>query len=236
MNILNIAGYRFVQLVDLVGLRYHFLSICDSFALKGTILLSTEGINISLAGEEANILSFKTCLTQDARFQAMRFHESYSTHVPFQRLKVKLKKEIITFRQNTSINESLRAPSITPVTLKKWLDEQKEITLLDTRNNYEVELGTFKNAINPNIEHFTELTERITSLDQKKPVVMFCTGGIRCEKAAQYMHEAGFEEVYQLDGGILGYFSEVGSTHWQGSCFVFDDRIALDPNLVPVQS
>ena len=165
-------------------------------------------------------------------FESIRFHETYSEFVPFQRLKVKLKKEIITIRHpNTTPDAEHRAPSISPEELKQWLDEKRDITLLDTRNEYEISEGAFENAVNPHIQHFTELAGAVENLDKKKPMVMYCTGGIRCEKAALLLQEQGFENVYQLDGGILGYFAKVGGAHYEGRCFVFDERVALDTSL-----
>jgi UPF0176 protein len=173
-------------------------------------------------------------LARDDRFSTIRFHESSSTTIPFRKLKVKIKKEIITFCDKTKHQQKERAPSIAPTVLKQWLDDKKDITLLDTRNHYEIEFGTFANAINPNIAHFSELREKLSTLDPQKPVIMFCTGGIRCEKSTHYAQSLGFKEVYQLDGGILGYFKEVGQEHWVGSCFVFDERIAVNAKLASV--
>jgi len=231
MTILNIAGYRFVELTQLQKLQDHFQSACRALQLKGTILLSKEGINISLAGQKTNINAFQALLSQDPCFTGMSFHESWSTDVPFKKLKIKIKKEIITFKQDSKINPFHRAPSISPHLLKQWLDDKKDITLLDTRNEYEIAYGTFKDAINPHIKHFTELATELHLLDGEKPIVMFCTGGIRCEKAASYMDALGFQQVYQLDGGILGYFKSVGGAHWIGNCFVFDERIAIDAEM-----
>lgn len=227
-TILNIAGYRFVTLGQLPLLKNQFMPFCEAHALKGTILLSEEGINISLSGTVEAISAFKAMLNADTRFADMSFHEFYSATQPFKRLKIKLKKEIITFRQQTNALKR-RAKALSPVELKKWLDENRDITLLDTRNDYEVELGTFNKAVDLHLNHFTQLPEAVRDLDPAKPVVMFCTGGIRCEKAALYMEDQGFKEVYQLDGGILGYFKTVGGDHYQGGCFVFDERVVVNP-------
>lgn len=232
MQILNIAGYKFIEMNDLDALRMTLLSQCEGFKLKGTILLSPEGINISLAGARPDISAFKSILASDERFADMRFHHTYSSQQPFQFLKVKLKNEIITLRQgDVAPLRDNRAPDISPAELKKWLDEKRDITLLDTRNDYEYRFGTFSGAINLHLHNFGELPEAVRDLDKQKPVVMFCTGGIRCEKAAIYMQNQGFKEVYQLDGGILGYFAQVGGAHYEGECFVFDERVALDAYL-----
>lgn len=232
MSYLNIAGYQFTPIHDCEGLKASLLAACERLALKGSILVSPEGINLSLAGVESAIRTFQQILETLPGLNGMRFHETYSDFVPFQRLKVKLKKEIITIRQpNTTPGAEDRAPSISPAELKQWLDEKRDITLLDTRNEYEISEGAFENAVNPHIQHFTELAGAVENLDKKKPMVMYCTGGIRCEKAALLLQEQGFENVYQLDGGILGYFAKVGGAHYDGRCFVFDERVALDASL-----
>lgn len=222
----HITGYRFIELTDLVNLRQKLYELCHHLNLKGTILLSSEGMNVNIAGMQENINSFKMNLSS---FADITFIESQCATLPFRRLKVKIKKEIITFKDET-FDFSKRSPSISPETLKNWLDTGKTFTLLDTRNEYEIEFGSFQNAVNPHINHFTELTKCLSSLDKKKPIVLYCTGGIRCEKGAQFFQKAGFDDVYQLERGILGYFQAVGGDHWQGSCFVFDERIAVNPN------
>ncbi len=227
MQIVNIAGYKFISLQALTTLRSHFLTRCNQLALKGTILLSHEGINVNLAGTPDNIDTFKADLKSDAYFADMTFRQSYSATQPFKRLKVKLKKEIITLRQLHVNPVEGRAPAIAPETFKQWLDEKRDITILDTRNEYEIEMGAFKGAVNLHINHFVEFPKAIEQVERNKPIVMYCTGGIRCEKAALYMMSQGFSEVYQLDGGILNYFTQVGNAHYEGGCFVFDERIAV---------
>lgn len=231
-EVINIAGYRFVFLDALPELRIQLLDQCLLLALKGSILLSEEGINIFLAGSRQAIHDFKLFLNKDHRFLNMRFHESVSDAIPFKRMKVKIKKEIITMRQPNVQPAEGQAPTITPDLLKQWLDEKRDFTLLDTRNEYELAYGTFENAINPHVDDFSEFPKVVNELDSKKPVVMFCTGGIRCEKASLYLLQNGFSQVYQLEGGILNYFSKVGGAHYSGSCFVFDERVALDSNLL----
>jgi len=231
MLILNIAGYKFIALNELAQLKSLLLEVCSKQQVKGTILLSQEGINISLAGQPQDIQAFQSFLQADDRFSDMTFHETYSNALPFRTLKVKLKGEIITLRQPEVNPHTQRAPCISPIELKQWLDEERDITLLDTRNDYEVHFGTFKGAVNLHIDHFGEFPQVVNEVERDKPIVMFCTGGIRCEKAAFYMLQKGFQEVYQLEGGILGYFSAVGGTHYEGECFVFDGRIALGPDM-----
>lgn len=234
MQILNIASYKFIRLDDLSELRILLLNTCEKLALKGTILLSSEGINITLAGMPENIASFQEILFTDLRFNDMTFRKSHSTTQPFKRLKIKIKKEIITFKQPEIRPEIQRAPSISPIELKQWLDEGRKITILDTRNNYETELGTFTGATRLNIEDFCEFPQAVENLPTDKPIVMYCTGGVRCEKAGLHLLNKGFSEVYQLDGGILNYFTEVGGAHYTGACFVFDERVAVQPDLQPI--
>ncbi len=231
MKILNIAGYKFIALEALPTLRSLWLEECLSRHLKGTILVSPEGVNITLAGLPEHIASFKQFLREDSRFADMTFRESYSAEQPFHHMRVKLKKEIITFRRPEVRADVERAPSISPRDFKKWLDEKRDITILDTRNEYEVRFGTFDHAEHFPINDFSEFPEAAKQLQQDKPVVMFCTGGVRCEKAALHLLNQGFPEVYQLDGGILNYFAEVGGTHYHGDCFVFDHRVAVGPDL-----
>lgn len=235
MRILNIASYKFITLTALPVLRETFIELCAVLSLKGTILLSEEGINLALSGSEQQITTFKDFLKKDPRFSDMTFRESFSETISFKRMKVKIKKEIITMKRDEVQPVSGRAPHVTPQELKQWLDENRDIVLLDTRNDYEMEYGTFKNALNLKLEDFSEFPEKTQSLSKEKPIVMFCTGGIRCEKAAIHLLQQGFEQVYQLDGGILNYFNEVGGDHYHGDCFVFDDRIAVTPELKTIE-
>jgi UPF0176 protein len=236
MQYLNIAGYQFVSLKDLPALRQDFLSQCQSLQLKGTILLSHEGININLAGEPANVEQFILQINKCDIFSPInfRFHRSYSDQLPFQRLKVKLKKEIITLRQSSgNPTPEVQAPRISPQQLKEWLDNNRQIQLIDTRNDYELSYGTFNQAVHLSLQHFCELPNKISNIsksDSPQEMILFCTGGIRCEKAALYLRAQGFTNVYQLDGGILGYFAEVGSAHYQGECYVFDERVSVHPD------
>jgi UPF0176 protein len=230
MEIHNIASYKFTALNELSQLRKTLYDQCLFLGLKGTILLSAEGINLSLAGLPLAIAEFKAYLQQNPSFADMSYRDSVSSFLPFKRLKVKIKKETITMHAPQLCGEK-RAPALSPTEFKKWLDENKDIVILDTRNDYEVRFGTFNHAVNLGLNHFTEFPEASDCLTQDKPVVMFCTGGIRCEKAALHLLNKGLKEVYQLDGGILNYFKEVGGAHYQGECFIFDERIALDSKL-----
>lgn len=234
MTILNIAGYRFVALTALPALRDHLLAECKAHHLMGTILLSPEGINLMLAGETSEMTAFFEALLMDSRFDGMIHHKTYTATRPFNRLKVKIRKEIITFRQSAINPLEQRAPTISPLEFRKWLDEGRSMVVLDTRNDFEVQFGAFQGAINPELNQFGEFPEAIANLPRDLPVVTYCTGGVRCEKAALAMMDAGFPEVYQLEGGILGYFAAVGDAHYQGDCFVFDERVAVNPKLQPI--
>jgi UPF0176 protein len=231
MRITNIAGYKFIILTDLAELRAALLEVCTRVNCRGTVLLSQEGINLNLAGDADAILAVREFFRGDARFSDMSFRVSLSDRLPFKFMKVKIRQEIITMRRRDVQPELQRAPSISPQQLKVWLDEKREITLLDTRNAYEVRFGTFEHATHVGINDFSDFPQAAKNLKSDVPVVMFCTGGIRCEKAALHLQNAGHNEVYQLDGGILNYFAEVGGVHYQGECFVFDQRVSLDAAL-----
>ena len=241
-NILNISAYKFVPIEDAHDLREVLLERALGHALKGTILLAEEGINLFLAGPSEAIRAFVTALQVDERFSDVSPKESWSAEQPFKKMLVKVKGEIIRMNYPT-IRPSLgRAPAVTPETVKRWLDagvddDGRPVVTLDTRNAFEVDQGTFEGAIDWRIDKFTEFPQAF--LDHKadlvgKTVVSFCTGGIRCEKAAILMQDAGLDHVYQLEGGILKYFEETDGSHYQGGCFVFDERRALDAHLLTV--
>ena len=231
VTILNTAFYKFVSLENLPELRRLLKARCLELKLKGTLLLSPEGINGFLAGAPDAITEFKQVLAGMDPFKDLSFKESFSDDVPFGRMLVKLKKEIIPMGRPDIQPQTETGTRLKAETLKKWLDEKKELVLLDTRNEYEVREGTFENALNLGISTFRQIPEKMESLSEAvkaKPVVMFCTGGIRCEKATALALKMGFSEVYQLEGGILKYFEECGNHHYKGNCFVFDERVALD--------
>ena len=232
-QITNIAGYRFVNLDDRDDLRQPFRDITSKLGLKGTILLSRNGINFFLAGTQKSIDDYVSYLNNDVRFRDIPLHLTYTDYQPFRRMLVRLKKEIISLGMDEIKPVEHTSHYIEPVRFKEWLDEGKEVLVLDTRNDYELRLGTFENAIDLNIKSFRQFPEAIKNLEQDKstPLVMFCTGGIRCEKASVVMENQGWENVYQIKGGILGYFKETGGEHWNGDCFVFDQRVSIDKNL-----
>ena len=233
-KIVNIAGYRFVDLDDRDELRQPFRYICEKLKLKGTILLSKNGINFFLAGKQDSIDSYLEFLESDKRFRGISLKISYTDYQPFRRMLVRLKKEIIALGIDEIRPVELTGENIKPIEFKKILDNNEEVIILDTRNEYETRVGLFENAIDLNLSTFKDFPEAILELPEdykKKQIVMYCTGGIRCEKASVVMMNAGFENVKQLEGGVLGYFEETDGSYWKGDCFVFDQRVAVDTNL-----
>jgi UPF0176 protein len=240
--ILNIATYHFVHIEDPQALAAELGSIAEARGLRGTVLVAAEGINLFLAGDEAQVREFVVILRTDMRFAAIAIKESLSRSQPFARLKVKVKPEIIRFRRDGASPLHGRAPSVAPRTLARWIgqgrdDAGRRLVLLDTRNREEVDYGTFAGALTLPIDNFTDLPEAVSAHREAlrdATVVSFCTGGIRCEKAALWLRGDGMDNVLQLDGGILGYFEHVGGEGYDGRCFVFDERVALDPELKPM--
>ena len=238
-SILNISAYRFVPLDDTAVLQARIRAQAIEHALKGTVLLAEEGINLFLAGEPENVRDFLAWLKADERFGALETKESWSRDLPFAKLLVKIKREIIRMNHPSIRPHVGRAPSVDAATLARWLDrghddDGRPVVTLDTRNAFEVEQGRFRGAIDWRIDRFTQFPDALLANRAQlegKTVVSYCTGGIRCEKAAIYMAEAGVAHVLQLEGGILTYFERVGARHFEGDCFVFDERRALDPAL-----
>jgi UPF0176 protein len=240
----NIAAYKFITLDNLEDLRPQYQAQCARLSLKGTILLTPEGINMFLSGLRADIDQYLAWVRSDARLADLEVKESLSTEQSHKRMLVKIKKEIITMRMPLIKPEEGRAPFVEAHTLKRWLDQGhddagKPVVMVDTRNDFEVDVGTFDNTVDYRIKKFTEFPEVIQAHKadfEGKTVVTFCTGGIRCEKAAIHMQNIGYNNVYQLEGGILKYFEEVGGAHYTGDCFVFDYRTALNPQLEAVET
>ena len=240
--ILNLAAYRFVPIDDVDALVDQLRLRLSYAGVRGTVLVAPEGINLVLAGEASAMRGFADSLLVDPRFAGMALKWSESRFVPFRKLLVKAKRETITFRQAGLEPASGRAPAVDPRTLARWLqqgadDSGREIALVDTRNQQESAYGSFAEAITLPISKFTELPAALETHREElrgKTVVSFCTGGIRCEKAAIWMQQAGYGEVLQLEGGILAYFEQVGGFGYRDRCFVFDQRIALDPALKPM--
>ena len=229
------ALYKFVRLPDYVTLRDTLYDYMVANKVKGTLLLAEEGINGTICGERAGVDAVKAWLDADGRFDGMSYKESLSDELAFYRTKVKLKKEIVTMGVD-GINPAHIVG--TYVKGEDWntLISDPDTILIDTRNDYEVAIGTFENAVNPNTTTFREFPQwAADNLDKNKhkKVAMFCTGGIRCEKSTAYLKEQGFDEVYHLDGGILKYLEEMPQekSMWQGECFVFDQRVAVKHGL-----
>jgi UPF0176 protein len=243
-SILNISAYKFTQLPDAAALRAVFLARVLELELKGTILLAEEGINLFLAGPADAVHGFVAQLHADERFADIAPKESWSEVQPFKKMLVKVKGEIIRMNHPAIRPADGRAPAVPAATVRRWLDQGHDdngrpVVTLDTRNDFEVDQGTFEGAIDWRITKFTEFPQAL--LEHKaelegKTVVSFCTGGIRCEKAAILMREVGLEHVYQLEGGILKYFEETDGAHYQGSCFVFDERRAVGADLSALQA
>ena len=230
----NISAYKFAPLAGLELLRERLLAVCEGGGLKGTILLSMEGINLFVAGARVKIDRLVAELRGVPGLADLAPKFSESAEQPFKRMLVKIKKEIIAFGVEGIDPARQPSPKVAAATLKQWLDEGRPVTLLDTRNEYEVRLGTFRGARSVGIDTFRQFPAAVAQLPaalKEQPVVMFCTGGIRCEKAGPFMERAGFRQIFQLDGGILKYFEECGGAHYDGECFVFDQRVGVDPAL-----
>ena len=239
LPVLNISAYLFTPILDTHGLQQACLAQAQARQLLGTILLAEEGINLFLAGPPEDVRAWVAWLQQDERFTKLAPKDSWSAKQPFKKLLVKVKNEIIRMNHPTIQPQHGRAPAVPPATLKRWLDQGHDdrgrpVVTLDTRNDFEVDAGAFQGALDWRLTKFSEFPEAAKAhLDalKDKTIVSYCTGGIRCEKAAIYLRELGVEDVYQLDGGILKYFEEVGSDHFKGDCFVFDERRGVSPDL-----
>jgi len=241
-NVLNISSYLFVPLPDAHELQPRLQERAVAMGLKGTILLAEEGINLFLAGPAEAVREFIAVLkAEDERFAPLEPKESWSDSQPFRKMLVKVKREIIRMDHPAIRPAGGRAPAVDPQTLRRWLeaghdDEGRPVVTLDTRNAFEVDHGTFEGAIDWRIDKFTQFPPALREHKAElagKTVVSFCTGGIRCEKAAILMREEGLEHVYQLEGGILKYFELTDGAHYQGGCFVFDERRVLEADLSP---
>lgn len=239
MSTLTAAFYKFVELADFATLKAPLLAFCEQHAVKGTILLAAEGVNGTIAGEAGQVRAVLDYLRCDPRLADLEHKESGAAKQPFYRMKVRLKREIVT----------LGVPGVDPtkrvgtyVKAQEWnrLLDDPTVVVIDVRNDYEVELGTFAGALNPKTKSFRELPRWIreqSALRDKPKVAMFCTGGIRCEKSTAFLRAEGFDEVYHLQGGILKYLETVPvqDSRWQGECFVFDERVAVGQGLAPGQ-
>jgi UPF0176 protein len=242
---LTAALYKFVELPDFAALRPPLLACCEAHGVKGTLLLAPEGINGTIAGPADGVHAVLAFLRADPRLAALEHKEAWADHLPFYRMKVRLKREIVTMGV-PDVHPALMAGQY--VKPAQWNDlvNKPGVVLVDTRNDYEVSIGTFEGAINPATSSFSELPEwveremleggKLAEVDGKKPTVaMFCTGGIRCEKSTALLRSKGFEEVFHLEGGILKYLETVpeAQSRWQGECFVFDERVSVGHGLQP---
>ena len=231
---LNIAGYKFEQLDSLDMLIPEFQNKCDELELKGSVYLSPRGINFSISGTEANIEKYIEFMENDSRFLNIPLKRTYSETQPFRRMKVRLKKEIISLGRDDIDPRELTGEYVTPQELLSMYENNEDVVVLDTRNEYETRVGLFENAVDLQLDTFRDFPKAIEQLPEEykeKQIVMYCTGGIRCEKASAVMLKAGFTDVKQLEGGVLDYFKETGGKYWNGDCFVFDERVALDTDL-----
>ena len=243
LPILNIASYRFVALDELPALRQRLFDAAQAQGLSGTVLLAEEGINLCLAGPAAGIAAWLAVLRADPRFAGLATKDSWSAAAPFQRLKVKVKREIIRMNLPALRPAAGRAPAVAAATLARWIeqghdDTGRPIKLLDTRNAFEVDAGAFDGAVDWRLRKFSDFPGALAAHRNElagHTVVSYCTGGIRCEKAALVMQDLGIDHALQLDGGILKYFEDTGGAApgWRGDCFVFDERVALAPDLQP---
>lgn len=236
-DFLTAALYKFVELSDFADLRAPLLACCEANQVVGTILLAEEGINGTIAGAPENVYAVLAFLRSDARFADLVHKESYSKKPPFYRLKVRLKREIVTLGVPDINPSQMAGQYVKPEEWNKLLDDP-DVVVVDVRNDYEVSIGTFKGAINPQTKSFSELPEWVeqeTALQHKPKVAMFCTGGIRCEKSTAFLRKVGFDEVYHLEGGILKYLEVVpeAESRWEGECFVFDERVTVGQGLKP---
>ena len=231
---LNIAGYKFERLDSLDTLIPEFQDKCDELELKGSVYLSPRGINFSISGTEANIEKYIDFMESDSQFLNIPLKKTYSETQPFRRMKVRLKKEIISLGRDDIDPRELTGEYVSPQELLSMYENNEDVIVLDTRNEYETRVGLFENALDLQLDTFRDFPKAIEQLPEEykdKQIVMYCTGGIRCEKASAVMLKAGFTDVKQLEGGVLDYFKETGGKYWNGDCFVFDERVALDTDL-----
>ncbi len=239
---LNLSAYAFVPLDRLPERRDALHRQALACGVKGTVLLAEEGINLFVAGAEAGLREWLEQLRSEPRLASLVAKESRSDTLPFRFLRVKVKREIIRMGQPQFQPAAGRAPTVDAVTLKRWIDNGhddagRELVLLDTRNGFEVDAGGFDGALNWRLKQFSDFPRALAECSSElegRTVVSYCTGGIRCEKAALAMRAAGLDNVWQLDGGVLRYLELLrGAPHWHGNCFVFDGRETVSPNLRP---
>jgi UPF0176 protein len=236
-TVLTAAFYKFVDLSDFAAMQAPLLAYCDECKIKGTILLAAEGINGTIAGAPESVHAVLAYLRRDARLADLVHKEAVATQMPFYRMKVRLKREIVTLGVPGVSPTKMAGTYVKPEDWNALLDDP-DVVVVDVRNDYEVAIGTFKGALDPQTKSFSELPEwvrREAALRSKPKVAMFCTGGIRCEKSTAFLRAEGFAEVFHLEGGILKYLATVPKeqSRWEGECFVFDERVSVGHGLVP---
>lgn len=219
--------YKYVNIDSPKKFRENYLDFCKEIGIKGRIYIGTEGINSSLSGTTKQLEKFRKKLTKDKRFSDIRFKYENCMEHPFRKMQIKIKKEICKF--GVSVDMTKKGEYVTPKKLKNWYDTNEEFVIIDARNNYESKIGKFKNAITPNIEKFNEFPKIVPKIKKykDKKIVLYCTGGIRCEKATAYLKQKGFEKVYHIKDGIIKYLEDEPNTYWEGANFVFDDRMSV---------
>jgi len=228
----NILFYKYISIENPNTFREKQFKLCRELNLLGTILIAKEGINGCLSGKEKDIQKYMDELHKDVRFSDVKFKVTKARKHNFKRLSVRIRKEIVTSKLKVDIRNA--APYVEPKQMEQLLDKNENLILLDARNDYEYKIGRFKDAIHLDLDTFRQFPDKISQLKKlkNKKIVTYCTGGVRCEKASAYLREQGLLDVHQLHGGILAYGNEVGNKHWQGKCFVFDKRgaIEIDPD------
>jgi len=231
---INISGYRFTPINNLDQALENFNSLCADLALMGSIYIASEGINMGLSGNILDIQTFRRRLQEHTAFKNIRFHELYSTQMPYKKMTIKTRTELVPIEDSSIKVGDFDHQYLAPQELKQWLDEGRDFILLDMRNDFEFQLGTFDSATQLDLRRFRKLqtkNEQIQELPKDKPIVTFCTGGIRCEKAGPYLEKQGLDNVYQLHGGIIEYLRQTKGAHWHGNCFVFDERVSINHEL-----
>ena len=226
------TAYQFLDFEQDETLRRHLLESCEHLQLAGNITLAPEGINLSLSGAEDSVGRIEQVLLEESPFKQLQFRRSRIDAAPFSKLIVRFRPSLLPIQVDTPVSRRQPGEHLPPQQLRQWLDEGRPIRLLDVRNAYETHLGRFADAETLPLHQFRDFQEAARDLEpDARPIVTYCTGGIRCELASSWLREQGHSEVWQLSGGILNYFEQCGGSHWQGECFVFDDRLAVDPEM-----
>lgn len=230
--LVHTTAYQFLDFDEDETLRRHLLEACERLQLAGNITLAPEGINLSLSGTEQAVGRIEELLSEASPFRQLQFRRSRIAVSPFSKLIVRFRPSLLPIQVDTPVARRRPGARLPPQQLCEWLDEGRALRLLDVRNVYETHLGRFAAAETLPLRQFRDFQKAARDLEPgTRPVVTYCTGGIRCELASAWLREQGHPEVWQLSGGILNYFEQCGGRHWQGECFVFDDRLAVDPRL-----